>query len=188
MLHTLLLSAAAVALAELGDKTQLLSLLLVARFRRSWPIIAGILVATLLNHAISAWIGEWFAQLLTPDVVRWVLGLGFLATAAWTLKPDTLEASTTPRADHGIFVTSLVAFFLAEIGDKTQLATGLLAARYSPLWQVIAGTTLGMLLVNVPTVLLGERFARHLPLVWIRRAAALLFAVLGSWVLARGTL
>jgi putative Ca2+/H+ antiporter (TMEM165/GDT1 family) len=183
MADAFLVSTGAVALAELGDKTQLLGLLLVARFRRPWPIIAGILVATLLNHALSAWLGELLARQLTPEVVRWVLGLGFLATAAWTLKPDRLDDDDAPRASHGIFVSSLVAFFLAEIGDKTQLATGLLAARYQPLWQVIAGTTFGMLLVNVPTVLLGERFARRLPLAWIRRAAALLFAVLGAWIL-----
>ncbi len=182
----LLMSAGVVALAELGDKTQLLALLLVARYRRPWPILAGILAATLLNHAVSAWLGELLARQLTPEVVRWVLGLGFLATAAWALKPDRVDDDIAPRAAHGVFLTSAVAFFLAEIGDKTQLATGLLAARYTPLWQVIAGTTLGMLLVNAPTVWLGERFARHLPLVWIRRAAALLFAALGAWTLLAG--
>ena len=158
-----LVSAGTVALAEIGDKTQLLALLLAARFRKPWPIAAGMLVATLLNHALAGWLGALVAQWLTPEVLRWIVAGSFLAIALWTLKPDTLDGDA-PLPAHGAFVTTVVAFFLAEIGDKTQVATVLLAAKYSPLWQVVAGTTLGMLAANVPVVALGSRFASRLPL------------------------
>ena len=175
------------ALAEIGDKTQLLALLLAARFRKPWPIIAGMLVATLLNHALAGWLGALIAHWLTPQVLRWIVAGSFIAIALWTLKPDTLDddaldsGKTAPR--HGAFATTVVAFFLAEIGDKTQVATVLLAAKYSPLWEVVAGTTFGMLLANVPVVILGSRFADRLPLRAARITAALLFLALGLWVL-----
>jgi putative Ca2+/H+ antiporter (TMEM165/GDT1 family) len=182
-----LVSAGTVALAEIGDKTQLLALMLAARFRKPWPIIAGMLVATLLNHAIAGWLGTLFAQWLTPHVLRWIVAGSFVAIAVWTLKPDTLEedvlGDTNTAARHGAFVTTAVMFFIAEIGDKTQVATALLAANYSPLWQVITGTTVGMLLANVPVIALGSRFADRLPLRAARITAMLLFLVLGLWTL-----
>jgi putative Ca2+/H+ antiporter (TMEM165/GDT1 family) len=183
-MDALLVSTLTVALAEIGDKTQLLALVLAARFRRPWPIVAGILAATLLNHAASAWVGAWLAGVLSPQVLRWGVVVSFLAVAAWALVPDKLDEqeAATRTSVHGVFVATLVAFFLVEIGDKTQVATVVLAARYHPLWQVVAGTTVGMLLANVPVVLLGARFAHRLPLRAARWAAALLFAVLGAWV------
>ena len=184
---SLLVSAGTVALSEIGDKTQLLALLLAARFRKPLPIIAGILVATLLNHAASAWLGTLIAHWLTPEVLRWVVAVCFIAIALWTLKPDTLEDDAKLPA-HGAFVATAIAFFLAEIGDKTQVATALLATKYSPLWQVISGTTLGMLVADVPVVLLGARFAHKLPLKAARITAAIVFLALGLWVALRGAI
>jgi len=183
-MDALLVSTLTVALAEIGDKTQLLALVLAARYRRPWPIIGGILVATLLNHAASAWVGAWLAGVVSPVLLRWGVVLSFLAVAAWALVPDKLDEAEAPvpKGVHGVFMATLVAFFLVEIGDKTQVATVVLAARYHPLWQVITGTTLGMLLANVPVVLLGARFAHRLPLRAARWGAALLFAALGLWV------
>ena len=178
-----LISTGTVALAEIGDKTQLLALLLAARFRKPWPIIAGILVATLLNHALAGWLGALAASWLTPAVLRWIVAASFIAIALWTLKPDTLDEDEGALPGRGAFVATVVAFFIAEIGDKTQVATVLLAAKYSPLWQVVAGTTVGMLLANVPVVALGSRFAKRLPLRAARIAAALLFLALGLWAL-----
>ena len=180
-----LVSTGTVALAEIGDKTQLLALLLAARFRRPWPIIAGILVATLLNHALAAWVGALAADWLRPEVLRWVVAASFLAVAVWTLKPDSLD-DEAGLPGRGAFIATTIAFFVAEIGDKTQVATVLLAARYEPLWEVIAGTTVGMLLANVPVVLLGSRFADRLPLKAARYVAATVFAVLAGWVALRG--
>ena len=182
-METFLISTLAVAIAEIGDKTQLLSLLLAARYRCFWPIAWGILVATLLNHALAAWLGALVAAWLSPDVLRWAVGLSFLAVAAWTLKPDRIDDDAAPTSRHGVFVATTVAFFLAEIGDKTQVATVVLAAQYAPLFWVVAGTTVGMLLANVPVVALGARFAHRLPLKTARWSAAALFAVLGLWVL-----
>jgi putative Ca2+/H+ antiporter (TMEM165/GDT1 family) len=181
-----LVSTGTVALAEIGDKTQLLALLLAARFRKPWPIIAGILVATILNHALAGWAGALAASWLTPGVLRWIVAASFIAIALWTLKPDKLDAGDEALPAHGAFIATTIAFFIAEIGDKTQVATVLLAAKYSPLWQVVAGTTLGMLLANVPVVALGSRFAQRLPLRTARMAAALVFLALGSWALLRG--
>ncbi len=183
---TALLSTGVVALAEIGDKTQLLALLLAARYRRPWPIIAGILVATLLNHALAAWFGALAAQWLTPQVLRWTVAASFLAIALWSLKPDTLDETATPSRARHVFVATCIAFFLAEIGDKTQVATVLLAAKVAPLWEVVAGTTLGMLLANAPVALLGGRFADRLPLLAARLLAAAVFAALGAWVALRG--
>lgn len=179
------LSTGTVALAEIGDKTQLLALLLAARFRKPWPIVCGILVATLLNHALAGWLGSLAAQWLTPQVLRWVVAGSFLAIALWTLKPDTLDQGQ-PLPARGAFVATTIAFFIAEIGDKTQVATILLAARYTPLWEVVIGTTFGMLLANVPVVLVGARFSQRLPLRAARLIAAAVFAALGLWVAFRG--
>ena len=182
---TALISTGTVALAEIGDKTQLLALLLAARFRKPWAIIAGILLATVLNHAVAAWIGSLAAHWLRPEVLRWVVAASFIAVALWTLKPDTLD-DQAPLAGQSAFIATTILFFIAEIGDKTQIATVLLAAKYSPLWQVIVGTTIGMLLANVPVVLLGSRFADRLPLTAARWAAAAVFALIGLWVAVRG--
>jgi putative Ca2+/H+ antiporter (TMEM165/GDT1 family) len=183
-LQALLVSTGAVALAEIGDKTQLLALVLAARWRKPLPIILGILVATLLNHALAGVVGAWVAATVGPEWMRWILGLSFLAMAAWILVPDKADdeaAAREPR--HGVFLATLVAFFLLEMGDKTQIATVALAARYDALWAVVAGTTLGMMLANVPAVLVGEAAAKSLPLGMVRRVAAVIFAVLGVVVL-----
>lgn len=185
-LATALISTGTVALAEIGDKTQLLALLLAARFRKPWPIIAGMLVATLLNHALAGWLGVLVAHWLTPQVLRWVVAGSFLLIALWTLKPDTLDDAGTAGSHHGAFWTTVATFFLAEIGDKTQVATVLLAAKYTPLWQVVAGTTIGMMLANVPVVLLGSRFADRLPLKAARIVAACVFLALAAWAALRG--
>jgi putative Ca2+/H+ antiporter (TMEM165/GDT1 family) len=187
--EALLVSTLTVALAEIGDKTQLLALVLAARYRKPWPIVAGILAATLVNHAASAWIGAWLSALVPPGVLRWAVALSFLAVAAWALVPDKLDEdkdAAAQRSAWGVFLATCVAFFLVEIGDKTQVATVVLAARYHPLWQVVTGTTLGMLLANVPVVLFGARFAHRLPLKAARWAAAALFAALGLWVAVAG--
>ena len=185
MLDALLVSTGTVALAEVGDKTQLLALLLAARFRKPWPIIIGILVATLLNHALAAWLGQLAASWLTPQALRWIVAASFIGIALWTLKPDTLGEDEKLPA-HGAFIATVVAFFIAEIGDKTQVATVLLAAKYPSLPEVVAGTTAGMLLANVPVVLLGSRFAARLPLKAARIAAACVFLLLGLWAAIAG--
>ena len=185
MFDALLVSTGTVALAEIGDKTQLLALLLAARFRKPWPIAWGILVATLLNHALAGWLGALAAQWLTPEILRWVVAISFIGIALWTLKPDKLEDDTRLPA-RGAFIATTIAFFIAEIGDKTQVATVLLAAKYVPLWQVVAGTTVGMLLANVPVVLLGSRFASRLPLKAARITAACVFLALGLWAAFAG--
>ena len=185
MLDALLVSTGTVALAEIGDKTQLLALLLAARFRKPWPIIAGILVATLLNHALAAWIGQLVASWLTPQTLRWIVAASFIGIALWTLKPDKLDEDEKLPA-HGAFIATTFAFFIAEIGDKTQVATVLLAAKYSSLWQVVSGTTIGMLLANVPVVALGSKFAAKLPLKAARITAAIVFLALGLWAAFSG--
>jgi len=185
--QTFLIAAATVALAEVGDKTQLLSLILAARYRKPWPIVIGITFATLVNHALAGAVGELLARWLTPQVLHWVVVASLLAMAVWILIPDRMEendAPATPR--HGVLMTTMIAFFLAEMGDKTQIATVVLAAQYHPLWQVIAGTTAGMLLANAPVVWLGSRFAGRLPLRATRIAAALLFVALAAWTLLGG--
>ncbi|WPC07125.1 TMEM165/GDT1 family protein [Pseudomonas benzenivorans] len=171
-----------VALAEIGDKTQLLALLLAARFRRPWPIIAGILAATLANHFAAGALGTWVAGLLAPAQIGWLLAASFAAVALWTLIPDRLDEDEGSRfRQHGAFLTTLVAFFLAEMGDKTQVATVMLAAQYPHFVLVVIGTTLGMLLANVPVVLAGNFAAERLPLVLIRRLAACAFATLALY-------
>jgi putative Ca2+/H+ antiporter (TMEM165/GDT1 family) len=178
-----LVSAMIVGLAEIGDKTQLLSLILAARFRQPVPIVFGILVATLLNHAAAAFAGAIFARFLAGDGVRWVLGLSFLGVAVWALFPDRCEEDR-PEWRAGAFAATLAAFFLAEIGDKTEIATAGLAARFDAMAPVVLGTTLGMMAANVPAVLLGDRFAGRLPLKAIRSAAAIAFAAIGLLTLA----
>jgi Ca2+/H+ antiporter, TMEM165/GDT1 family len=184
-MESLLVSTGVVALAEIGDKTQLLALILAARYRRPLPIAFGILIATLVNHGLAAWLGALAAGWLGADAVRWILGLGFLAMAGWCLIPDKAEAGPRAAAKAGAFLATLIAFFLVEIGDKTQIATVALAARFDDMLLVTAGTTLGMMLVNVPAVLCGDGIARVLPLTPIRIAAAALFAVLGAMTLLR---
>lgn len=180
-MEAFLVSTGIVALAEMGDKTQLLSLVLAAKFRRPIPIILGILVATLLNHALAGAVGAWLTALLGPDALRWILGLSFLAMAVWIMIPDQLDEGEADvgKQRYGIFVTTVVVFFLAEMGDKTQIATVALAAQYASLLWVVAGTTLGMMLANVPAVLIGDKVAKQLPLKLIHSIAAAIFAVLG---------
>ena len=190
-MEAFLVSTGLVALAEIGDKTQLLSLLLVGRYPRPVPIILGIAVATVINHALAGLLGGLLAQHVPADALRWAIGLGFLAMALWALKPDRLadDAVSDRSGVHAwsIFGIAATAFFLAEIGDKTQLATIALAARYETalLW-VIAGTTLGMIIANAPVVYAGRWLMQRLPLIWIRRGAALAFAILGLLVLLGG--
>ena len=174
-----LVATGIVALAEIGDKTQLLAFLLAARFRRPLPIVLGIFVATLLNHAFAAAVGALVGELLGPSVMRWVLGLAFLAMAVWTMIPDEIDETEASLAKFGVFMTTLIAFFVAEMGDKTQVATVALAARYSEMAMVVAGTTLGMMLANVPAVYFGERIAGKVPLGLVHGIAALMFAGLG---------
>ena len=178
-----------VFLGEMGDKTQLLALLLAAKFRRPAPIIAGILVATLLNHGFAGLVGTWVATALGTNVLRWVVGLSFVGVAGWTLVPDKIDsddANNGAKAAQrfGVFGTTVAIFFLAEMGDKTQIATIALAARYHDLVTVVAGTTLGMLLADIPAVLFGETVAKKLSMRLVRRVAALIFAVLGVLALA----
>ena len=186
-MEAFLISTGIVALAEMGDKTQLLSLVLAARFRKPWPIVWGILVATLANHALAGGLGAWITSVMGPTILRWVLGVSFLAMAAWMLVPDKLDdedADVAPK--FGVFGTTVIAFFLAEMGDKTQIATVMLAAEYKSWFWVVAGTTLGMMLANVPVVWFGERITRLVPLTWVHRISAVVFVVLGLLVLFGG--
>ena len=184
-MEPLLISTGIVALAEIGDKTQLLSFILAARFRRPWPICLGILVATLLNHAMAGALGAWITTWVSPQVLRWVLGVGFIAMAAWILVPDRFDESEAQFARKGVFVTTLIAFFLAEMGDKTQIATVALAAQYHHHFTaVVAGTTLGMMVANVPAVVLGDRIAHRMPVRLVHAVAAVIFALLGVATLA----
>jgi putative Ca2+/H+ antiporter (TMEM165/GDT1 family) len=186
-MEAFLISTGIVALAEMGDKTQLLSLVLAARFRKPWPIVWGILVATLANHALAGGFGAWVTSFMGPTLLRWVLGLSFLAMAAWMLVPDKLDdadADVAPK--FGVFGTTVIAFFLAEMGDKTQIATVMLAAEYQSWFWVVAGTTLGMMLANAPVVWFGERITRLVPLTWVHRISAAVFVVLGLLVLFGG--
>lgn len=178
-MEAFLISTGIVALAEMGDKTQLLSLVLAARFRKPWPIVAGIFVATVANHALAGAAGAWVTTVLGPDVLRWVLGVSFIAMAAWMLIPDKADDLATDDAPRfGVFGTTVVVFFLAEMGDKTQIATVMLAARYNPYW-VVVGSTLGMMLANAPAVWFGEKITRLVPMRVVHVVSALVFAVLG---------
>lgn len=185
LMDAFLVSLGVVALAEIGDKTQLLAFVLAARFRRPWPVVAGIAVATLLNHGIAGWFGILLSGFAGAHWLRWLIGASFLLFAAWALIPDRLDEDEQRVAGSaGAFVATAVAFFLVEIGDKTQVATVALAAAYQSLFAVTLGTSLGLLLVNVPAVVLGEGAARRLPMAWIRRSAAAGFAGLGIATLA----
>ena len=180
VMEAFLISTGIVALAEMGDKTQLLSLVLAARFRKPWPIVLGILVATLANHALAGAVGSWVTTVLGPDVLRWVLGLSFIAMAVWMLIPDKLdddEGNDAPRM--GVFMTTVVAFFLAEMGDKTQIATVMLAAQYNAWAWVVAGTTLGMMVANAPVVWLGDAITKRVPIALVHKVSAAIFVVLG---------
>jgi len=174
------MSTLVVALAEIGDKTQLLSLLLAARYKKPLPIIAGILIATLANHALAGALGAWIRSLLPPDALRWIVGGSLLAIAAWTLRPDKLKGDVRESSRYGVFALTCVVFFLAEMGDKTQIATIALAAKYDALMLVVIGTTLGMMIANVPVVFLGSAASHRIPFRAVRIIAALLFAVLGA--------
>ena len=168
----------------MGDKTQLLALMLAARFRKPWPIVGGILVATLANHALAGAVGAWVTTVLGAGTLRWILGASFLAMAVWMLIPDTLDDEDTRREPRwGVFGTTVVAFFLAEMGDKTQIATVMLAAKFDAYLWVVAGTTLGMMLANAPVVWLGERMTRLVPLRVVHVVSAAIFAGLGLYVL-----
>lgn len=179
-MESFLVSTGIVALAEMGDKTQLLALVLAARFRKPWPIVLGIFVATIANHAMAGALGAWFTTLVGPQMLRWILGVSFIAMAAWMLIPDKLDDDEDTGASRfGVFGTTLVAFFLAEMGDKTQIATVMLVAQYQTYFWVVAGTTLGMMLANAPVVWLGERITRLVPLRVVHIVSALIFATLG---------
>lgn len=178
-MEAFLISTGIVALAEIGDKTQLLSFILAAKFRKPWPICFGILIATLLNHALAGAVGTWITSLLGPELLRWILGLSFIAMAGWVLIPDKFDEKNAGLAKAGVFVTTLVAFFLAEMGDKTQIATVALAAQYRAFVPVVIGTTLGMMIANVPAVILGDRIAGKLPVSAVHRLAAVIFLLLG---------
>lgn len=185
-MEAFLVATGIVALAEIGDKTQLLAFILAARFRKPLPIIAGILIATLANHSFAGALGAWLTALMTPQTLRWVLGISFLGMAIWTLIPDKFDESDSKTTRFGVFGTTLVAFFLAEMGDKTQIATVALAAQYHTFFAVVAGTTLGMMIANAPAVLLGDRIAQRMPVRLVHAVAAAIFAILGVVTLAGG--
>ena len=178
-MESFLVSTGIVALAEIGDKTQLLAFILAAKFRKPAPIIVGILVATIANHGFAGALGSWITSLVGPETLRWVLGASFIAMAIWTLIPDKFDEDDAKLSRCGVFGTTLVAFFLAEMGDKTQIATIALAAQYHVFFSVVAGTTLGMMIANVPAVLLGDRIANRMPVRLVHGIAAAIFALLG---------
>ena len=178
-MEAFLVSTGIVALAEIGDKTQLLAFILAAKFRKPLPIVLGILIATLANHSFAGMVGSWITTQIGPETMRWVLGVSFIAMALWTLIPDKFDEKDAKLARFGVFGTTLIAFFLAEMGDKTQVATVALAAQYQSVLVVVAGTTFGMMIANVPAVLLGDRIAERLPVRTVHAIAAAIFAVLG---------
>jgi Ca2+/H+ antiporter, TMEM165/GDT1 family len=185
-LEALLVSTGVVALAEIGDKTQLLALLLATRFRAPWPIVMGIFVATLANHALASAVGVWIVQYVGPDVMRWILGISFLLMAGWTLIPDSAPEESTGKPRYGVFAATVVAFFLVEMGDKTQIATVALAAQFHSMFWVVIGTTLGMMIANVPVVFAGEALIKRVPMRAVRIVAACGFLVRGVYVLLSG--
>lgn len=184
-MESLLISTGVVALAEIGDKTQLLAFILAARFKKPLPIILGILLATLVNHGLAGALGAWITATLSPEVLRWILGLSFIGMAIWTLIPDKIEDEETQIAQRlGVFGATLITFFLAEMGDKTQIATVALSAHYAAPWLVVSGTTLGMLIADVPAVFAGDRLASRIPMRLVHAIAAAIFALLGmaTWM------
>ncbi|KGH49814.1 membrane protein [Acinetobacter idrijaensis] len=187
-MYEFLLSTAIVALAEMGDKTQLLALLLAARFRKPVPILVAILLATLINHGLSAVLGQWVTTVIGPEVLLWIVSIGFIAMAVWMLIPDELgdeNASINKWQKFGVFGATFILFFLAEIGDKTQIATVALAARFDSVFWVMLGTTLGMMLANAPAVFLGDKLANRLPIGLIHKIGAAIFLVIGVATLAQ---
>lgn len=185
-MEALFISTGVVALAEIGDKTQLLAFILAARFKKPVPIIAGILCATLINHGLAGALGAWITSTVSPDILRWILGVSFLGMAVWTLIPDKIEEEETQIAHRlGVFGATFITFFLAEMGDKTQIATIALAARFHEVALVTIGTTLGMMLANVPAVYLGNELVKRIPLRIVHMIAAALFFVIGVWLLAQ---
>jgi putative Ca2+/H+ antiporter (TMEM165/GDT1 family) len=183
-MQAFLISTGIVALAEMGDKTQLLALVLAARFKRPWPIVLGIFVATVLNHGMAGALGAWVTTQISPQTLRYILGASFIAMAAWMLVPDKLDDDADSKKPRfGVFGTTVVLFFLAEMGDKTQIATVMLAARFDAYLAVVAGTTLGMMLANAPVVWLGERMTRLVPLRAVHLVSAAIFLGLGLWAL-----
>ncbi len=185
-MEALFISTGVVALAEIGDKTQLLAFILAARFRKPLPIVAGILIATLVNHGLAGALGAWITSVVSPEVLRWVLGASFLGMAVWTLIPDKIEEEETQVAKRlGVFGATLITFFLAEMGDKTQLATIALAAHYAAPVIVVIGTTLGMLIADVPAVFVGNRFAAKIPMKVVHSIAAAIFAAMGVLTLLK---
>jgi Ca2+/H+ antiporter, TMEM165/GDT1 family len=185
-MEALIISTGVVALAEIGDKTQLLAFILAARFKKPLPIIAGILCATLVNHGLAGALGAWITSAASPEVMRWVLGVSFIGMAIWTMIPDKIEEEETQVARHlGVFGATLITFFLAEMGDKTQLATVALAAHYGTPLMVVIGTTLGMLLADVPAVFVGSKFAAKIPMKLVHSIAAGIFALMGLLTLLK---
>jgi putative Ca2+/H+ antiporter (TMEM165/GDT1 family) len=185
-MEALYISTGVVALAEMGDKTQLLAFILAARFKKPVPIILGILCATLVNHGLAGALGAWITSVVSPDAMRWVLGLSFIGMAIWTLIPDKIEEEETQIAQKlGVFGATLVTFFLAEMGDKTQIATVALAAHYGAPLLVVIGTTLGMLIADIPAVFVGNKFAEKIPMKLVHSIAAVIFAVMGVLTLLK---
>ncbi len=185
-MEAFLISTFAVAVAEIGDKTQLLALILAARYKRPFPIIFGILAATLLNHALAGLLGEWIRTIIDPAMLRWILGASFLVIAVWALIPDKMEENGRTQGRYGVFFVTCIAFFIAEMGDKTQIATVALAAKYSSFMPVVTGTTIGMMIANVPAVILGKIASPNFPFKLVRTISAGIFAVLGVVVLLSG--
>ncbi|MHB1359826.1 MAG: TMEM165/GDT1 family protein [Rhodocyclaceae bacterium] len=178
-MEAFLISTGIVTLAEIGDKTQLLAFILAAKFKRPLPIILGIFIATVANHALAGALGAWITTVVGPETLRWVLGVSFIAMAGWMLIPDKFDEAEANLTRASVFVTTLVAFFLAEMGDKTQIATVALAAQYHAFFSVVAGTTLGMMIANVPAVIVGDKLAHQLPVRLVHSVAAAIFAILG---------
>ena len=178
-MHAFLVSTGIVALSEMGDKTQLLALLLATRFRKPIPIIAGIFISTIINHLGAGALGDWLMHTVGANILHWIVGLSFLGMAAWVLIPDKLDETAPAVSSHGIFITTIIAFFLAEMGDKTQIATVALAAHYGSLIPVVAGTTLGIMIADVPAVWFGDWVIKHVPIRAVHITAAVIFAILG---------
>lgn len=183
-MDSFLVSTSIVTLAEIGDKTQLLAFILAAKFRKPLPIILGILIATIANHAFASAIGSWITTVIKPETLRLILGISFVAMAIWTLIPDKFEEEDAKFAKFGVFGTTLIAFFLAEMGDKTQIATVALSAQYHAFFTVLVGTTTGMMLANAPAVMMGDKLADRLPVRLVHTVAAAIFACLGVATLA----
>ncbi|MES2662026.1 MAG: TMEM165/GDT1 family protein [Pseudomonadota bacterium] len=178
MLEALFISTFIIAIAEIGDKTQLLSFILAARYQKPLPIIFGIFAATIINHALAGFLGKWISSFVHPNILQWILGVSFIAMGLWSLIPDKFE-DTSSIKNRSIFISTFITFFIAEMGDKTQIATAMLAIKYNALIMVVIGTTLGMMLTNIPAVLLGNKINQWISMTWIRRIAAMIFIGMG---------